>query len=299
MTTRLRQAAPILVMSLAGAAAGQQAEPKMPAGDVAPPPEAGGTPDGTNRSVVSDWTVEINPRLWWVSPSGDIRFPGGSSKVDVEELNLDTPEFTPAGSIAINAGDFRFQFLGASYSRDAEFFVAAPLAVGSISLLPSAESSASIDFGIYDVSIAYRVLQRDFKTHSGPSQENADFVLDLYALGGARLYDLNIDVSQTGTGSASVDEFFIEPIIGVRSELAIIRDFTVNLQLDGGGFGDSDRSSFSFNISVDFQWRPVPWFAAQIGWRQVVYSFADGQDLSKFEYEGGMAGLFAGVVFRF
>lgn len=256
-------------------------------------------PDPAAASSVHPWTVELNPRLWWVSPSGDLQLPGGSGTVDIRDLDLDTPEFTPAGSVAINADNFRFQFFGAMYSRDSEFTVASPTALGSISLLPSGPSEASFDFGIYDLSIGYRFLQYDFKKRSQQSVETADFNLDLYGIAGARMYDLNIDVSQTGSGAASADEFFIEPIIGVRSELTIIRDFSVNLQLDGGGFGDSDRSSFSFSISVDFMWRPVNWFALQIGWRHIGYTFEDGENSNKFEYDGAMAGLFTGIVFRF
>ncbi len=259
-------------------------------------------PDGTLTSVVDTWTIEINPRLWWVSPSGDLRLPGsasGTPKVRIEDLNLDTPQFTPAGSVSIDADNFRFSFAGASFSNDAEFFVPSPLAVGSISLLPTDPSESSFDLGIYELNVGYRFYQLDYKRRSEPSIETADLHLDLYALAGARMYDLNIRVSQAGTGVSEADEFYIEPIIGVRSELTIIRDFTINLQLDGGGMGDSDRSSFSFNIAIDFQWRPTPWFGVQIGWRQVAYSFEDGTGASAFEYEGAMAGLFTGAVLRF
>lgn len=272
-----------------------------------PVPEAGGSesstvsaaPDGTMVSRVNDWTISLNPNVWWVSPSGDIRMPGGTSSVRVEDLNLDTPRFAPAASVSINAEDFRFTFAGASYSLDSEFTVASPLAVGSISLLPTGPSESSFDLGIYEVTLGYRFYERDFKAKSEPSPESADLRLDLYAVGGARMYDLNIRVSQPGTGESEADEFYIEPIIGVRSELTIIRDFSINLQLDGGGFGDSDRSSFSFNIAIDFQWRPAPWIGVQIGWRQVAYTFEDGTGMNTFEYDGAMAGLFTGVVLRF
>lgn len=271
------------------------AENRLPATDRT----ATATADGRVQSTINEWTIEINPRLWWVSPSGDIHFPGGSNDVSIEDLNLDTPELTPAGSLAINADRFRFSFFGASYSRNAAFTTVSPLAVGSISLLPTGPSESSFDLGMYELTVGYRFLQRDFKHHSETSAESADLILDLYGLAGARMYDLNIDVSQVGTGTSSVDEFFIEPIIGVRTELTIIRDFSVNLQLDGGGFGDSDRSSFSFNVGVDFQWCPLPWIGVQIGWRQVFYSFEDGDSTDKFKYDGALAGLFAGVVLRF
>jgi len=267
------------------------------------PSDAQTTPaDGVTASVGSDWTIEINPRLWWVSPSGDLKLPGGQpDKVDVKHLDLDTPEFTPAGSFAINADRFRFTFLGATYSRSADSAADSAFQLGGLNIAGGDQLDTDFDFSIFDLTVGYRFYSRDFKETTRNKAEAADLKLDLYALAGARLYDLDIQVRQSGSGSgrAGIDEFFIEPIIGVRSEMTIIRDFTMNLQLDGGGFGDSDQSSFSFNISVDFQWRPAPWIGVQIGWRQVLYSFSDGSGVQEFEYDGAMAGLFTGVVFKF
>ena len=261
----------------------------------APPPTS-----DEPASATKDWVIELNPRLWWVSPSGEVTFPGGGEELEIEELNLDTPAFTPAGSFSINADKFRVSFFGASYSQDAEFGVgASPLAVGPITLAPGSSAESSFDLGIYEINVGYRFLRHDFKKSTKDQEVSADLQLDLYGVAGVRAYDLGIGVSQASTGEVNVDQFYVEPLIGIRSEFIIIRDFSMNLQLDAGAFGDSDRSSFSFNIAVDFEWRPIHWLGIQLGWRQLLYSFNDGDDANEFKYQGGMAGLFTGVVIRF
>lgn len=261
---------------------------------------ANSTGDPLSPASLADWTIEVNPRLWWVSPSGDLQLPGTTAaKVGIEDLDLDTPEFTPAGSFAINADRFRFSFFGSSYSRDARFAAGSAFQLGTLSVSAGDDVHSMFDLGIYELTVGYRFYQHDFALSSLNPADCAHLVLGLYVVGGVRMYDLNIQVERPGVGSTGTDQFFIEPIAGIRAEHTITRDFTVNLQLDGGGFGDSDRTSYSFNISVDFQWRPIPWLGLQIGWRQTLYSFTDGENATEFQYDGAMAGLFAGLVLRF
>jgi len=249
---------------------------------------------------LADWTIEVNPRLWWVSPSGDLQLPGSTApKVRIETLDLDTPEFTPAGSLAIHADRFRFSFFGSSYSRDARFNAGSAFQLGTLNVSAGDDVRSMFDLGIYELTLGYRFYRRGFAIARLNPADCAHLLLDLYVVGGARMYDLDIEVERPGVATTGTDQFFIEPIAGLRSELAITHDFAINLQLDGGGFGDSDRSSFSFNISIDFQWRPISWLGVQIGWRQTLYSFSDGEGASTFEYDGAMAGLFAGLSLRF
>lgn len=280
------------------------AQPATSSGPEAAAPAAPSAPPATDPlaapASLADWTVEVNPRLWWVSPSGKMQLPGSTaSKVRVETLDLDTPEFTPAGSVAINADRFRFSFFGSSYSRDARFSAGSAFQLGTLSVTAGDAVHSMFDLGMYELTLGYRFYRRDFAIDSLAPAECAHLLLDLYVLGGARLYDLDVQVERPTIATTGADQLFVEPIAGVRSELSVTRDFTINLQLDGGGYGDSDRTSYSFNISVDFQWRPISWMGVQIGWRQTLYSFTDGENATSFEYDGAMAGLFAGLSFRF
>lgn len=321
--TNAKPADSLLILALAGAAAfacsasAQPAQPSQPLADTgatapaAPnsPPSTTPTtiergPDGSTRAESNalgdgqSWTIEINPRLWWMSPSGSLRMPGSSSEVRLERLNLDNPEFTPAGQFTIRAERWSFTFFGAGYSRDTQTTADSTFTVGSVSAVPGDSIEAAFDLNVFELMVGYRFWEYDFAAKSADPAAAAPVTLALDAVLGGRLYELDLEVSSASARTAT-DQLYIEPIAGIRGQLDIVRDFTISLQLDGGGMGDSDRSSYSFNISTAFEWRPIPNVGLQIGWRQILYTFQDGEGAQEFEYDGGIAGVFGGIVIRF
>ena len=126
-----------------------------------------------------------------------------------------------------------------------------------------------------------------------------DAVLDLYAIAGGRFYDINAGVTAPGGMPNDTDQFFGDAIAGIRAELVFLSDFNINVQVTGGGMGDSDRSSFSFDIAVSGEWRPHKNLGVQIGWRHMSLWLEDGEGPGKFEMDGSLAGVFASVTFRF
>lgn len=252
-----------------------------------------------------DWTIRLDPVAWWVSPSGKVRLPSGGAtaggKVRLERLDLDTPELSPAGAVAINAGDFRFSFFGSSYSRDGGTTADSSFRLGDVTLTPGDPFESTFEFSVFELTGAYRFYTYDFKERSEDKAGAADVAIDFYALVGARFFDMSIGVS-TGVGggaSSSTDQFFGDILGGIRVEVRLARQFNINAQLTGGGFGDSDRSSFSWDVALAAEWNPLENVGMQFGWRQIAYSFEDGDGAGKFEYDGAMAGVFAGVVIRF
>jgi len=71
--------------------------------------------------------------------------------------------------------------------------------------------------------------------------------------------------------------------------------------VSGGAWAEANRSVFSFDMSVAFRWEPSRNFGVEVGWRQMLLIMQDGEEgtVEEFEYTGGVAGLFAGVVVRF
>jgi hypothetical protein len=92
---------------------------------------------------------------------------------------------------------------------------------------------------------------------------------------------------------------FFEPYIGARAEAVIADDFSLILQLSAGGLPLYSSSSYSVDIVLAFEWRPIPNVGIELGWRQIAYGLTDGRDLDRFQYTGRLAGLFTGVVIRF
>lgn len=295
-------------LSLAVAPAlAQNAAPTAPAPPAAPsaPQNTPEGPEFADKLAEADntWTIRIDPTVWWVSPAGDLKLPASGttagSSVDLSRLNLDTPEFTPAGSVAINAGDFRFSFFGAAYSRDAEAVADSAFQIGDASFAAGDAIDTSFDFNLFDLTAGYRFYSYDWRKCSQDQDKCADIVLDLYALAGGRLYDMNIDVNPAGSSGNGTEQFFGDVVAGARAELTILHDFNINLQLTGGGMGDSDRSSFSWDIQISGEWRPCNNVGLQFGWRQVAFSLEDGDGPGKFEFDGSLAGVFAGITVRF
>lgn len=297
---------PFLVACLLGASAGAALAQDItrspePARDQ--PTESQPLPrERADANPASEWTVRLEPMLWWVSPSGRVRLPssGASSgdRVRLERLNLDSPRFTPAGAVTIGAEEWRFSFNGATFSEDRNTTADSTFRLGDVSAAPGDALRTSFDYSTFEVAGGYRVLAYDFKARSATPGNAADLLLNVYAILGLRLTDVKIGIEK-GAASSSSDQFFVEPIAGARAELEIARDFSVNLQVTGGGYGDSDRTAASLDIAVSFGWRPVENFGAEVGWRQILYSLNDGAGAGKFSYDGAMAGLFASVFIRF
>jgi hypothetical protein len=276
-------------------------------------PQSSGLADPRHTS----WVVEIDPRFWYLSPSGDLRlparsgtggptgggFPNSGDKVDISTLNLDSPQFEPAGEMHISADRFRFTFSGGTYSihrdqttAESAFRIGASTVAGGDSL------DVKFEFSTYELSLGYCVWARDFAASTAESRREQATPLELRTcvFAGVRMYETDIGVTNlTASTSADATEFFFEPILGGRAELEINRIFSIDLQLSGGYYADSDRSASSIDVAASFTYRPFTNVGVQIGWRQLAFDLSDGDGLDEFEYSGRLAGLFAGVSIRF
>ncbi len=300
---------PFIGVVLAGALIGvRTAAAQEDRSVISAPPPIDGTPSAL-CSCDPQWTIQIEPTLWWTSPSGKLKLPASGAvagdSVRVERLNLDSPQFSPAGAATIRAGDFRFMFSGAAYSRDVDTVADSSFTLGDVAVAPGDNLVNSFDFSTFQLDVGYRILSIDYKARSSAPTECADIVLRLFAVAGLRLTEVEFGIhrlpSPGGGGGAAeqTQQLFVEPLIGVRAELDFFRDFSVDVQLSGGGLPFPEHSAYSFEIIHGVTWRPTPSVGIQLGWRQVLYSLADGKDAGEFMYGGAMAGAFVELVIRF
>lgn len=255
------------------------------------------------------WTVQIEPMLWWTSPGGKLRLPGaggGSANSDgdsvrIERLNLDTPRFSPAGEVHIDADPWRFTLNAAAFSLSREQTTADDsFVLGDVAVTSGDMLDTDFDYVTAELTVGRLIYRHDFAAASRRPTSAVPTLLSVYALGGLRLYDTDIAVRNITTGvESSSQQTFVEPIIGLRTELDIDRDYSIDLQISGGYYADSDRSVSSLDIIVGFKWTPTPNVGWQIGWRQILTWMQDGEGAAEFEYSGGLAGLYTGVVIRF
>jgi hypothetical protein len=253
------------------------------------------------------WTVQVRPLGWYLSPSGDIGLPntGGVERLrtEIEDLDLDEPQMTAAGDLQLQSGAWRFGFSAGYYDVDVALPARQVLAVGTIVAAPGNVVRSELKWTTAQVSAGYELFEHDFGADDGWAGRT---VGRLHLVGGARVFDVSYAFSRL-TGGPVVrqedDGFWVEPFIGVHGELQIVRDFSVDLDLNVGGQPFGDDTSLSNDLAVAFSWRPgalgIDGVALQIGWRQVLFDLQNGTGADQFRFDGGMAGLFFGVAVRF
>lgn len=314
----------VLMVALAGPARAEQAADsagKPPAGPATPAArEPAPTTTGPVAGAVEQpaatwpalddparWTVEIRPRAWYLSPSGDVRLPdaGGTQSplVKVNDLDLDEPKLEPAGEISLQSGPWRFGFGAATYSTDVDKTASSAFRLGAVSVTPGQTFRTEMDFTTAQVQAGYGLFEHDFGAEDGWAGRT---VGRLHVLGGARFYDLSLAFSRIAGGPAArtaEDGFWVEPYVGAHGELQVVRDFSLDLDISGGAQPFGDDTSWSVDLAVAFSWRPgcagVDGLAVQIGWRQLLFDLQNGADAEEFRFDGGFAGLFFGAVIRF
>lgn len=259
------------------------------------------------------WTVQIEPMIWFAAPSGKVQLPINSGngpgsvttagdKVQMSTLDLDSARLRPAGELHINADDWRFSFAGSQFENSGDSTIApSAFRLGAVNVAAGDAFRMDFDLGAYELSVGYKVYGCDFCAESAVQSDAVPIVLKVYALAGARLYDVNFDFERLGGAvpqTAGYNDLFVEPLLGGRGELEITQNFGIDLQLTAG-YLPGDQSTFSIDVSAGFHWRPIENLGVQIGYRQLAFDLEDGDGPEKFRYDGRLAGLFAGVVLRF
>lgn len=244
------------------------------------------------------YQIKIEPRLWYISPSGDVTLPGSPANtpsVSLDTLNMDSPRLSPSGDATIRFGRWSVNLSGAATSSDRSTVAQAAGQIGGFSFNPGDPIRTSFDFATGEASVGYSL-----GTWAISKRSNGSFgmVADLSVLGGLRVYDLEIGVGATTPNTARADEFFLEPIAGGRLEMEFAKDFSIDVQTTFG-YMPADRESSSWDIRLAFSWRPVENLGVQLGYRNMFMTLETGDGAERFEFDGGVAGLFAGIQIRF
>lgn len=264
------------------------------------PPASAPAPSWPRLADPDSWTLQVQPRLWYVSPAGKLALPSTtaqSQKVRIENFDLDSPQVSAFGEIALRGGPWRFAFSGAHYSEERSTTAGGAFQIGSAAVAAGNLLNSRFEYSTAQLSVAYRLYEHDFSAADGSPGRT---VLRLDPLLGVRFHDVDIEVTRvTPTVVTSrADPFYAEIYAGARAELQVIRDFSIDLELSAGGLPVED-SIYSVDVAVGFTWRPVEALGVQIGWRQLLVSMEEDEGLQKFEYDGTLAGLYAGLTIRF
>jgi opacity protein-like surface antigen len=245
----------------------------------------------------SDWVLQVEPSAWYAAPGGELRLPGGGQKMGFEELNLDSPRWSPTLELNIRDGRWRFVFGASHVAADDRGVIAEDAGrIGGLSFDAGDPLSSSLDYTTVEMSAGYNFFRRKL---SERKKGGFNYVAAAEVLGGVRLHDVSFDV-RGPAGTASADEFFAEPFAGVRFGVDLAENFSIDVVTSLGAFSDGgNREAFSWDTVAGFQWYPARNIAVEIGYRQLALSLSSGSGAGEFEWTGATAGLFGGLSIRY
>jgi len=279
---------PLVLILAAGLASTALAQSQPPAAEAAP----------DLKPVAPSWTIQFEPSVWYVAPAGKVRMPSDTvkgNKVELGDLNMDSPRVSPAGEFHLRTSDrWRFSLSASYYSEDSRKSTMEQSGqLGDITFVSGDVLDSKLDFFTGQITAAYALV----KEHR--VNNDADLLFGLDLVGGARMYDVDFSFEKVGANTDSYDNFFIEPVLGLKAEATLTEHFTIDLETTFGYLPGGDTQTFSWDIIVGFAYRPVNWLGVQIGYRNMFIDLSDGSGAGEFEWDGGVAGLYGGVELRF
>jgi len=241
------------------------------------------------------WRVQVEPILWFPSLAGDLKVASRRSFA-VDSLDMDDPQLTPAGQVKLRTGaepgSWWFVFSGFGFGIDGTESAGSSITAGGLDFDRGDRVSYDFELTSFEFTAEYvlpPILNR-------PDDE-VRLGFNIYA--GARVYDVDVTIGEPGGDEVGRDNYWFEPILGVRMLMELPRGFAIDLSVDGGWFSSGDDESSSWDLMVAFLWRFHSHGFAEIGFRHFSPYLSTGSGDDEFEFDGRLAGLWASVGFTF
>lgn len=242
------------------------------------------------------WTIRVQPRAWFVAPSGDIELPSAAlagQSVKLSTLDLDKAKLGPLGEVAIQSGPWMGILSAGSFDGSQARVSTTAFTLGNTAVVPGDFITSDFRWTTIQAGVGYLAFAYDLE--KGASGDTGNTRLRIHAIGGVRVNDVSMSISRPGVSRSEGSRTFIEILGGAKANLQIASDFSI--EIDGSIAGL--HQSFSYDICAAFAYRPCDNFGVQIGYRNLHMSGRSGDGADRFKYSGALAGLFAGVEFRF
>lgn len=250
--------------------------------------------------LMNGWTLQFEPSVHYIAPTGDLKLPNGSNieteEASIEDFNLDDPRLSPYGEVHFRRDKWRISISGLWYSlEDRTESADESFQFGNLAIAAGDEIESSLDFWTLEAVGSYRVFE-DQTVPNSKGIIGAAVGIDI--LGGVRFFDVDLEVS-TPTDSQSADNLWAQPVLGARVEISLWENFGFDVTSAFGYLPAGDNTSFSWDIVAGFHWRPWENVGVQFGYQQLAFTLEDGDDAEEFRWQGSMAGIFGGVLIRF
>lgn len=239
------------------------------------------------------WTVQLRPLAWYAAFAGDVRVGGSptSRKLDVRDINADSPRITPLAEVALRIPDKQLLFTlqGGGYSAESIWSPTAPIQVGTLALTPAQAVTNKFEMASFEAMGGYYWLLTDFDDNTGNT------FLRLTCLGGLRVVDQTFRFT-TSAGTTQTQSTYAAPAVGIKLDAQLSTEFVASVATTAGIWPDQS----SFDIDTSFTYTPNGgWLGLQAGYRLLSIDYSSGSGADENSFSGSLAGLYFGVQIRF
>lgn len=245
------------------------------------------------RAEPTPWTIAFEPKLWYAAPGGDLEI-GDGGLTDLGELNIDSPALSPKGEFHLRRGRWTVSLGGSVVETSGGFTATSPLEFGGLLIDTGERARGRITIDSAEAVLGYRLWEHA----SRPGMDGRPGFFGRFDLtGGLRFYDVGFSVERlTGPpGLAEAGIVAVHPIVGARIGFEFGDRSFVEADVNVGGLPEiGDVRSSSVSVQVSLGYRPIDPVSIQVGYRLRTSVLEEDAD----EYDGAIAGLFAGFVFR-
>lgn len=226
------------------------------------------------------WRFQANLGVWFSGVQGDVS--ARDRKVDFDASFgdlLGDLEWGLAVDFEAGKGPFSVIVYGLYMVLDSD-------ATGPAGIV---DAGVDTDLGIFDVALAYNILNVPFKNSSWPQ----NFGLDI--LGGGRVTYISVDVTVSdGTtelkGSDSAT--WLDPYAGARARLDFTQKF--NMSVSGTAGGSPVGSNFTWSLLALAEYRFTEHLGIFGGYKIIAYNYDQGN----LKWDASLMGPIAGLSIR-
>jgi opacity protein-like surface antigen len=222
----------------------------------------------------AEWTHEIAPYVWGSSMQGTVGVGALTAETDMSFSDiLDNLEFGFMGTYRASTDRY-------SITVDAIY-----MGLGATERGPGGVLKADIDLDQVGLSADFGYALNDRFT----------------VLAGLRYVDLETQVEVGGPlgnqRSASVQQSWVDPVIGAQCSWPFAGQWSLNLRGDVGGFGIG--SEFAWQAIATLRWQLSPRTGVGLAYRHLDMDYEDGKGDERFLYDLATSGPALGVIFTF
>lgn len=224
-------------------------------------------------AAAEEWTITVAPYIWGTGLSGQVGALPGVPPIDVDvgfDDILDNLDFSFMG--LINANNGRWGVTG-------DLFYA-KISASNTGLAPLWSQT--------DVRVEETILSLygEYKISESPTHA-------LWALGGARYWDISTDITLSpgiaAGRSGTVADSWVDPVIGLRGRAEIGPKTYVTGWLMAGGFGVGSDEMYDIFGGVGYQFTPTT--SVVLGYRWMSVDRTDGAFVFDMDTSGPLIGL--------